>query len=244
MASFTVIPAIDLKGGQCVRLTQGRADQSKVYSSDPVAMARHWDAQGGRYLHVVDLDGAFQGKPMHLEVVRRIVAAVSMPVEMGGGLRTDEDIQKVMDCGVSRAIIGTRALADPTVLENLASRFGERLAVGIDARNGRVQVKGWVETTDLQALELARRAEQAGIQTLIYTDTATDGMLKGPNLAAVREMCEGVRCDVVASGGVSSVADVKALASLGLVNLSGAIVGKALYEGTVTLPELNASVRS
>lgn len=237
-ALFTVIPAVDLKDGRCVRLTQGRAADVKVYSEDPVAMAAHWVEEGGTFLHIVDLDGAFQGHPVHTEVIRRIAETVSIPCEVGGGLRTDEDIKAVLQAGAARAIIGTRAFTEPGAMQSLADRFGERLAVGIDARDGKVQVKGWVETTQVDALELARTAVAAGVRTLIYTDTAVDGMLQGVNAAAVDRLCREVSCPVVAAGGISTAADIAALRGLGHAHLEGVIVGKALYEGTVTLKEL------
>lgn len=237
---FTIIPAIDLKDGRCVRLRQGVADDAKVYSEDPLEMARHWVDEGARYLHVVDLDGAFQGRPVHQETIRRIIAAVAIPVEVGGGLRTDADIRSILNVGAARAIIGTRALAEPEVLKRLAGEFGARLAVGIDARNGMVQVKGWVETSGIRAADLAATADRVGVKTLIYTDTSRDGMMAGANVAAVAAICKTVRCDVVASGGVTSLSDVKALLNLHQPNLKGAIVGKALYEGTVSLKDLMA----
>jgi phosphoribosylformimino-5-aminoimidazole carboxamide ribotide isomerase len=236
-----IIPAIDLKDGRCVRLRQGRAEDAKVYGGDPVAMARHWLAEGAQYLHVVDLDGAFQGRPVHTAVIARIVEAVPFPVEVGGGLRTDADIEATLKCGVDRVIVGTRAVAEPEALKDLITRFGARLAVGIDARNGQVQVKGWVETTGTRAVDLAAAVDRLGVNTLIYTDTATDGMLRGPNVRAVREICRAVKCRVIASGGISSADDVRALAGIEAPNLAGAIVGKALYEETVTLRELQAA---
>lgn len=238
---ITIIPAIDLKDGRCVRLRQGVAENAKVYSDDPVAMARHWCDQGACYLHVVDLDGAFQGRPVHSEVVRRIAEAIPIPVEVGGGLRTDEDIRLLLDAGVARAIVGTRALAEPGTLERLVSEFGARLAVGIDARGGMVQIKGWVETTGVRAADLARQAAAAGVKTLIYTDTATDGMLGGTNAVAVDEIAAAVPCDVVASGGISAVSDIVALRELARPNLVGAIVGKALYEKQVSLTALTSA---
>ncbi len=241
MKTFTIYPAIDLKGGRCVRLLQGRADAETVYGQDPVAMATHWAEQGAHWLHVVDLDGAFAGHPAQVDLVARIVAAVKVPVQCGGGLRTDADIQRVLDAGVSRAILGTRAWADPKGLAALVARFGDRLAVGIDARDGLVQIKGWTETTNLTAVALARQADSLGVRTLIVTDTATDGMLKGTNLEAMLDVCSAVRCEVIASGGVSRADDVRALRGLGQANLAGAIVGKALYEGHATLPELLAT---
>jgi phosphoribosylformimino-5-aminoimidazole carboxamide ribotide isomerase len=240
MSGVTPIPAIDLKGGQCVRLRQGRADDVTVYSADPVEMARRWEAEGGTYLHVVDLDGAFEGHPVHLDVLRAIVDAVSMPVETGGGIRTDEDLRAVLDTGVDRAILGTRAFADPEALGALVEEFGARLAVGVDARDGKVQVRGWTETTGALAIDLARRADELGVRTIIYTDTATDGMLKGPNIEAMDALCRAVQCNVIASGGVTTADDMARLRALGHDNLVGAIVGKALYEGVVTLPDLLA----
>lgn len=233
-----ILPAIDLKDGHCVRLRQGRADDVTVYADDPVEMALKWAEQGAQYLHVVDLDGAFQGHPVHTQVIARIVDAIPIPVEVGGGLRQDEHVAELVDCGVDRAIVGTRAMAEPEALDRLAARFGPHVAVGIDARGGYVQVKGWVETTEVRAVDLAQRVDTAGIATIIYTDTATDGMLQGTNVPAMAEVADAVGCGVVASGGISSVSDVEALVALQRPNIVGAIVGKALYEGSVSLPDL------
>lgn len=238
-----VIPAIDLKGGRCVRLAQGRADDEKVYSEDPAAMARRWVEAGAERLHVVDLDGAFEGAPVHGDAIESIVRAVDVPVEVGGGLRTDADIEATLGRGVRNAVIGTRAIAEQAELRRLVERFGNRLWVGIDARDGFVQVKGWVETTQLHATELAAKIAAAGVSTLIYTDTATDGMMGGVNLAATREICEAVGCRVIASGGVSSTADIVALRTLSCANLAGAIVGRALYENAVSLESLISAAR-
>jgi len=238
-----ILPAIDLKGGKCVRLRQGRAEDVTVYADDPVAQARAWAEQGAEELHVVDLDGAFQGEPKHAEVIARIVAALRIPVEVGGGLRTDAHIEQVLAAGAARAIIGTRALESAAALAALVRRFGERVAVGIDARDGFVQVRGWVETTGTRATDLARQVEAAGVRTLIYTDTATDGMLGGPNLAAMEQMCRAVGCRVIASGGISAPEHVAALRALGCSNLYGAIVGKALYDGKTTLAAMLAAAK-
>lgn len=235
-----IIPAIDIKEGKCVRLRQGRANAVSVYGHDPVAMAQHWEQEGAKYLHVVDLDGAFQGRPVHGDLIARIVKAVHIPIEVGGGLRTDEDLQAMLDRGVDRVIVGTRACADPASLSKLADRFGVRLAVGIDARGGRVQIKGWVEATLMRAVDLALRAQTAGVRWIIYTDTSKDGMLTGPDVAAVGEMCDAVSCQIIASGGVSSPQDVAALRKLKRANLAGVIVGRALYEQTVTLKALES----
>lgn len=233
-----IIPAIDLKGGKCVRLRQGKADEVTVYSEDPVEMARFWEDQGAEYLHVVDLDGAFEGRPIHQEVIKRIAKEVKMPVEVGGGLRTDADISSTLDMGVDRVIIGTRAFNEPDALAELCSRFGRQLALGIDAREGLVQIRGWVETTNRSAIDLAVSADKMGISTIIYTDTATDGMMKGTNVAAMDELCASVECQVIASGGITTENDVINLLNLGRSNLAGAIVGKALYEGKVDLSML------
>ena len=236
-----ILPAIDLKDGKCVRLRQGRAEDVTVYSDDPVAQALTWLEQGAEQLHVVDLDGAFQGEPKHAEVIARIVQAIGIPVEVGGGLRTDAHIERLLQAGVARAIIGTRALDSLDSLASLVKRFGAAIAVGIDARDGFVQVKGWVETTGTRAVDLAKQAESVGVSTIIYTDTATDGMLGGPNLAAMAQMCRAVSCRIIASGGVSAPEHVTALKALGCANLYGAIVGKALYDGKTTLAAMRAA---
>lgn len=238
MSTFTIFPAVDLKGGRCVRLLQGRADAETVYGTDPVEMARRWVDEGATWLHVVDLDGAFQGVSAQHAIIGKMIAAVAIPVQVGGGIRTDEDVQRLVDAGASRVILGTRAWADPDALARLTGRFGVHIAVGIDSRNGKVQIKGWTETTGLTTLELARKADGLGVQTLIITDTATDGMLQGPNVAAMDEVCGAVKAAVIASGGVTTQEDVAALKALGRPNLIGTIVGKALYEGRTTLAAL------
>jgi len=239
-----ILPAIDLKDGKCVRLRQGKAEDVTVYSDDPVAQALSWLKQGAEQLHVVDLDGAFSGEPRHTETIAGIVHAIGIPVEVGGGLRTDSQVEQLLAAGVARAIIGTRALERTDVLEALVKRFGgDRIAVGIDARDGFVQVKGWVETTSTHAVDLAKRVESVGVRTLIYTDTATDGMLGGPNLGAMGTLCRAVSCRVIASGGVSAPEHVRALKALDCPNLFGAIVGKALYDGKTTLAEMKAAAQ-
>ena len=246
MGEFTILPAVDLKGGQCVRLRQGRADDATVYGDDPAAQARAWAQQGATWLHVVDLDGAFAGHPVHLDVIGRMAAAAGIPVECGGGLRTDADIDALLARGVRRAILGTRALERVDELAALAKKYGDQLAVGIDARDGFVQVKGWTETSRTTAVDLARRAAAAGVQTIVYTDTATDGMLRGPNFAGNAEVCDavGAGCAIIASGGITAADDVVRLRRLGKANLAGAIVGKALYEGRTSMGELLAAARA
>ncbi len=240
MGEFTILPAVDLKDGKCVRLRQGRADDATVYGEDPAAQARMWARRGAKWLHVVDLDGAFQGCPVHMDIIGEMVKAGGIPVECGGGLRTNADLDALLARGVRRVILGTRALSRGEELFSLARHYGDRLAVGIDARDGFVQVKGWTETTKTPAVELASRVVAAGVKTIIYTDTATDGMLRGPNFAGCAMMCDavGTSCRVIASGGITTANDILRLRELGRSNLAGAIVGKALYEGRTTLAEL------
>ena len=239
-----ILPAIDLMDNCCVRLRQGRADQRTVYSRDPVAQAAAFKAQGARHLHVVDLDGAFAGEPKHTALIARIVRECGLEVEVGGGLRTEGAVEAVLAAGACRAIVGTRALEDAAELARWVGRYGERIAVGIDARGGLVQTRGWVETSSVRATELARRVADLGVQTIIYTDTATDGMLGGTNLEAMAEMADAVPgVAVIASWGVSTSAHVSALVALGRRNLQGAIVGRALYEGAASLPDLLAAAR-
>lgn len=237
---MVILPAIDLKGGVCVRLRQGRADDVTTYSDDPAAQARDWRDQGGRELHVVDLDGAFAGTPRHAETIRAIIAAFGGPVEVGGGIRTPESLAAVLEAGAARAIIGSAALEDPEFLTRAVEQYGERIAVGIDARDGFVQTRGWVKTTAVKATDLAKAVAAIGVKTIIYTDTATDGMLGGPNLVQMAAICDAApSCRVTASGGVSSPTDVKNLLALGRPNLRAAIVGKALYDGRATLCVMN-----
>lgn len=243
-----IFPAIDLRGGRCVRLRQGRAEDETVYSDDPVRTALSWQEQGAEFLHVVDLDGAFAGRPAHLPLFRALAAALRIPFEVGGGLRTDEDVRAVLEAGAARAILGSRAVSEPDCAARLAAAFGrDRVAVGIDARGGFVQVAGWTETTGVRAVDLARDLAAKGAGTFIYTDTATDGMMQGPNLAAMDAMARAVAPAggrLVASGGVHAPSDIAALAALGLPNLEGAIVGKALYERAAPLGDFLAAAKA
>lgn len=241
MSAFTILPAIDLRGGRCVRLRQGRADDQTTYEGDPAEAAARWRAEGAEFLHVVDLDGAFAGRPAQLDTVRRIVEAFGGAVELGGGLRTDEDLRRALDTGIARAIVGTRACASPADATRLAEAFGARLAVGIDARDGRVQTAGWTETSAVSATELARSMDAAGVRTLIVTDTRRDGMLAGTNVAALGDIAAAVSCGIIASGGVTTPDDIRALRALGRPNVTGAIVGKALYDGVCTFAALRAA---
>ena len=236
---MTIYPAIDIKGGRCVRLTQGRADQETVYAENPADVAAQFKAAGSAWVHVVDLDGAFAGEPRNLDRVAAIVA-LGLQVQLGGGMRTRATVEKALALGVRRVVIGTRAAESEAFVTELVQAFGDKIAVGIDARNGQVAVKGWVDTTGTTALALARRMDALGVATLIHTDVGTDGMLTGPNLAAQEAMCAAVRCRVIASGGVSRREDVQALVALARrqANLDGVIVGKALYERRVELRDL------
>lgn len=239
MKSLTIIPAIDLKDGVCVRLRRGQADDKTVYSNDPLAMAQTWQARGAEWLHVVDLDGAFSGRPVHDAVIRRILETLTIPVQTGGGLRTPETIAERIAAGAARVILGTRACTEPETLADLVARHGGHLAVGIDARDGRVQIRGWVETTAVPAVNLARQLADAGVATIIYTDTATDGMLSGPNTEALAAVCDAApQCRIIASGGVAAPEHVHALRRLERSNLDGVIVGKALYDGVTDFEAL------
>ncbi len=231
-----ILPAIDIMDGKCVRLYQGRADTQTVYSNEPADVARRWEAEGAEYLHLVDLDGAFEGSMKNMESFRKIVGAIDIPVELGGGIRNIGTVANVLDVGIARAIIGTRA-CDLDFLERLVSQFGERVVVGIDSKEGMVSVRGWEEVTSLSALDFARQVEDTGVKTIIYTDVARDGALSGPNLDAIEKMLDAVGIDVIASGGVTTVDDMKSLCKLGRKNLAGMIIGKALYTGKIELKE-------
>lgn len=232
-----LLPAIDLMSGEVVRLRQGMREEKTVYSSDPVSFARRWAAEGGDYLHLVDLDAAFTGEQRNLDAVRAITEAVSIPCELGGGIRSEKAAQLAFEAGVERVIIGSRAAESLEFIREMVALFGsEKIAVGIDAKDGRVSVKGWTELASMTALDLARRAEDAGAGTIIYTDVATDGMLVGPNFEETETMLRAVRCQLIASGGVGSAADVQRLAQL--AGLYGCIIGKALYDGKVRLSDL------
>jgi phosphoribosylformimino-5-aminoimidazole carboxamide ribotide isomerase len=242
---MTIYPAIDIKDGRCVRLTQGRADQQTVYAENPADVAREFKKAGSAWVHVVDLDGAFAGEPKNLAAVKAI-AELGFKVQLGGGLRTRESVERAIGMGVARVVIGTRAAESETFVGELVQTFGEKIAVGIDAKNGKVAVKGWVATAELTAIALAKRMDALGVRTLIHTDIGTDGMLTGPNYAAQEAMLAAGRFGVIASGGVSRREDVVKLAELArrYSNLDGVIVGKALYEKRVDLPDLLAIARS
>jgi len=232
-----VIPAIDLSEGQVVRLERGDMSRRTVYSDDPAAMARCWESQGAARLHVVDLDGAIQGRPVNLESLAAICEAVEIPVDMGGGLRTVEDIETALGLGVRWVLLGTSALTSPEMLRQALERFGDAVCVSIDAREGRVAIDGWVETSDMAALELAQKVEAMGVREIVHTDIARDGMLAGPNLVALREIAENTDLRVIAAGGVRSLDDIRALRELEPLGVVGAISGRAIYTGDLPLAE-------
>jgi phosphoribosylformimino-5-aminoimidazole carboxamide ribotide isomerase len=230
-----IYPAIDLRGGQCVRLRQGDYQQETVFGADPAGMARRWVDEGANFLHLVDLDGAKEGKPVNGESVRAIVKEAGVPCQLGGGLRTEANIAEVLSWGVTRVVIGTKALQEPGWLEEMCQLFPGKIVLGIDAKNGRVATQGWLEVSDLSALDLARRCTSLPLAALVYTDISRDGMMQGANVEAMADMAAAVSLPVIASGGVTTNEDVKRLAEK---NLAGCIVGRALYEGRLKLPEI------
>jgi phosphoribosylformimino-5-aminoimidazole carboxamide ribotide isomerase len=239
--AMRIWPAIDLRGGKCVRLAQGDYRRETVYGDDPAAMARQWIAQGATCLHLVDLDGARDGSMANVQAVQQIVAAVDVPCQLGGGIRDEDTIARYLDLGLSRLVIGTRALKEPPWFRQVCQRFPGQLALGIDAKGGLVATDGWLHTSSTSAIELARQFAGLPLAAIVYTDIARDGMLQGPNLAAMAEMKAAAGVPVIASGGVTTVEDVAALARLGI---EGCIIGRALYEGTLTLADaLSAAYR-
>jgi phosphoribosylformimino-5-aminoimidazole carboxamide ribotide isomerase len=228
-----IIPAVDIKNGKCVRLSQGKADQETVYSDDPVAMAGFWDEKGARTLHVVDLDGAFGGLPINIDLVKSIIYNSSMDVQVGGGIRTLETIEAYVKAGVYRVILGTIAQKEPKFVEEACKKFPGKILVGIDARDGFVAIKGWVEISSQKATDLAVSLESQGVAGFIFTDISRDGMMQGPNLDSIRAFAESTKLPVIASGGVSRLGDITNLLALKPLGVSGIIIGKALYDKTI-----------
>jgi phosphoribosylformimino-5-aminoimidazole carboxamide ribotide isomerase len=231
METVILFPAIDLKNGQCVRLEQGDMARATVFNLDPAEQAGAFAAQGFEYLHVVDLDGAFAGKPVNADAVERVLKTVALPVQLGGGIRDLKTVEAWLGKGVARVIIGTAAVRDPVLVKEAARAFPGRVAVGLDARDGKVAVDGWAETSEVSALDIARRFEDAGIAAIIFTDIARDGLLKGLNLDATIALADSISIPVIASGGFASIADVEALLAPRAKKLAGAIAGRALYDG-------------
>lgn len=229
-----IYPAIDIKDGSCVRLMQGRFSDVTVYGSNPVEIAKKWEALGGEYIHTVDLDGALHGCGVNSEVIKEICSSVNVPVQTGGGIRTMEDIETKLSCGVSRVILGTKAVQDADFVKRAVDKYKEKIAVGIDAHNGYAAISGWEEISNLKAVDFAKKMVNIGIQTIIYTDIATDGTQQGSNVAAMEEMVKNVNAEIIASGGIGSAEHIRALRPSGV---AGVIVGRALYTGNVDLRE-------
>jgi phosphoribosylformimino-5-aminoimidazole carboxamide ribotide isomerase len=241
---MVIFPAIDLKDGQCVRLMQGDPDRVTVYGNDPARMARRWQEEGAEWLHVVDLDGAFSKSPKNRRSIQSIVEAVTIPVQVGGGIRSLETINEYMELGLRRVILGTAALRQPDLLREAAERYPGRVALGIDARGGKVAVEGWKETTQQDAVSLVRQFDHLPLASIIYTDIHRDGMQTGVNVEATRQMLLETRFPVIASGGVATISDIQALFPLIEVGLEGVITGRALYNGTLRLKDALACVQS
>ena len=239
-----LFPAIDLKNGDCVRLVHGDMRQATVFNTNPAAQAAAFEAQGFEYLHVVDLDGAFAGKPMNAAAVEGILQSVKMPVQLGGGIRDMHTIEAWLTRGITRVIIGTAAVRDPTLVRDAARRFPGRVAVGIDARDDFVAVEGWAETSRLSALELGRRFEDAGVAAVIYTDIARDGVLQGLNIEGTLALANALSIPVIASGGLASIADVRRLLQPDCKKLAGAITGRALYDGRIDVAAALALIKA
>lgn len=227
-----IFPAIDLRGGKCVRLTQGDFDKETIYSDDPQATALKWQSMGAKFLHVVDLDGARAGSPQNLYAIKKILAAVKIPIEVGGGIRTPEDAEKLLSLGVRRVILGSVAVENISLVEELVEKFGDKIVVGIDARDGFVAVHGWEKSSAIKADELAKKIFAAGVKTIIYTDISKDGMLSGVDAKVFAELAKSSGAEIVASGGVKSIEDIRALKAAGI---TGVIVGKAIYTGALDL---------
>lgn len=233
-----LIPAIDLKDGQCVRLRQGRMEDTTVFANDPTAMAQRWVTEGARRLHLVDLNGAFEGKPVNSEVVRAIAARFpDLPIQIGGGIRDAETVAAYLDAGVQYCIIGTKAVQEPQFVIDLCQQFPGHIIVGIDAKNGMVATDGWAEVSSVSAVALAKQFEQAGVSAIVYTDIARDGMMKGVNVEETAHLAENISIPVVASGGITNMDDIKALCAVEDKGIMGAILGRSIYEGAIDLAE-------
>jgi phosphoribosylformimino-5-aminoimidazole carboxamide ribotide isomerase len=239
-----LFPAIDLKNGQCVRLEQGDMTRATVFNTDPAAQARSFEAQGFEYLHVVDLDGAFAGKPVNAAAVDGMLASLKIPVQLGGGIRDLKTIEAWLGKGIARVIIGTAAVRDPALVKDAAKKFPGRVAVGLDARDGKVAVEGWAETSQVTVLEIAQRFEDAGVAAIIFTDIARDGLLKGLNLEATIALAEAISIPVIASGGLGSMADIDAMLTPRAKKLAGAIAGRALYDGRLDAAAAMTKIRA
>jgi phosphoribosylformimino-5-aminoimidazole carboxamide ribotide isomerase len=235
--AFQVIPAIDIQGGKAVRLRQGRAEDSTVFADSPLEAARRFASAGASQLHVVDLDGAFLGKPVNFDIIRRIVAAVDIPVQVGGGVRNFDIASRYLGAGVSRIILGTTVVRNPEEVLRITKAYPGKVAASVDARDGKVAIRGWVEVTGVVAVDLARQMEKSGISRFIYTDISRDGMMAGPNFRSISEFAKGLSTPVIASGGVSTMADVEMLRSMENEGVCGVIIGRAMYDGSISLAD-------
>jgi|LSQX01.1.fsa_nt_gb phosphoribosylformimino-5-aminoimidazole carboxamide ribotide isomerase len=232
-----LIPAIDLHGGKCVRLLRGIREMETVYSANPVEVALKWQSEGAARLHLVDLDGAFEGRPVNSAVISAITSALHIPLQLGGGMRDAENVRRTLELGVSKVILGTAAVEKPEMVKELVDRYQDRIIVGIDARDGIVAVKGWVEGSERKAVDFALEMQDLGVREIIYTDISRDGTLEGPNYSAMEEMAKALDIQLIASGGVSSLGDLRLLGELEHLGITGVIVGQALYSGKFTLKE-------
>ena len=239
-----ILPAIDLKEGKCVRLEQGLMDRDTVYHDDPAAQARIWQEQGGEFLHIVDLDGAFAGVPKNRQAIRAIVEAIDIPSELGGGIRDLQTIEAYLALGIERVILGTVAKENPALVAEACQKFPGRIVVGIDAKNGRVAVRGWADVTESLATDMAKQMEGFGVAAIIYTDIARDGMMQGPNITATQALAESVGIPVIASGGLSSLDDIRRLMAIEASGVTGVIAGKAIYSGAIDLSEAVALTKN
>ncbi|HEX3182605.1 MAG TPA: 1-(5-phosphoribosyl)-5-[(5-phosphoribosylamino)methylideneamino]imidazole-4-carboxamide isomerase [Beijerinckiaceae bacterium] len=244
MASMILLPAIDLKDGRCVRLVQGDMTQATIFNDNPAEQALTFERQGFEYLHLVDLDGAFAGKPVNADAVKAILDVVSIPVQLGGGIRDLRTVERWLEKGVERAIIGTAAVRDPDLVREAARLYPGRMAVGIDARNGQVAIEGWAKTAQISAIDLGRRFEDAGVAAIIYTDISRDGVMKGLNIEATLALANATKIAVIASGGLASLADIQRLLEPDCAPLAGAIVGRALYDGRLHPAEALELIKS
>jgi phosphoribosylformimino-5-aminoimidazole carboxamide ribotide isomerase len=235
-------PAIDIRNGRAVRLAQGDYDRETAYDDDPVVAARRWADDGARWLHVVDLDGARAGEPVNLEHVRRIVAAVGVPVQLGGGLRDSKKVEEAISSGAERVVLGTAAVKDPDLAAAIAALHGERIVASVDARSGKVAAEGWTEDSELQTTEVVAALAERGIRRFVYTPVDVDGLMEGPDLDSLREVAEATQGEVIYSGGIGTLEDLRAVAALGIENVVGVIVGRALYERRFTVAEGQAAL--
>lgn len=229
-----IYPAIDIKDGKCVRLLRGDFDDMTVYGDNPAEMAKKWETLGGEYIHVVDLDGALKGHGVNAEAIKSICEAVSVPIQTGGGIRTFADIEAKLECGIDRIIIGTKAVSDKEFVKNAVKMYGDKIVIGIDAKDSMVAIEGWEKTSEYKAVEFAQRMTDIGVKTIVYTDIATDGTLMGPNVAAMLEMVKSTGADIIASGGIGNIDHIKSLVGTGV---EGVICGRALYTGNIELAE-------